>query len=191
MSQEKPAKPSLPADYQVPAVWTFEEQGGAMGGINRPTAGARSEKVLPVGKHPIQLYSLGTPNGHKVTILLEELGIDYDAWKINIMGLEQFGSDFVNINPNSKIPAMTDTSFDPPLRIFESGNILKYLAEKHEKFIPTDTRKRVECFNWLFWQMGRLVTCAHLYTVLCLQCAAVRILCRSEFIKPCILVPRC
>jgi len=125
-----------------------------MGGMNRPTAGARSEKVLPVGKHPIQLYSLGTPNGQKVTILLEELGIDYDAWKINIMGLEQFGSDFVNINPNSKIPAMTDNTFDPPLRVFESGNIIKYLAEKHEKFIPTDARKRVECFNWLFWQMG-------------------------------------
>ena len=148
-------KPSLPADYKVPEVWTFVEQGGAMGGMNRPTAGARFEKTLSVGKHPIQLYSLGTPNGQKVTILLEELGVEYDAWKISIMALEQFGSDFVNINPNSKIPAMTDHSLDPPLRVFESGNIVKYLAEKYEKFIPTDPRKRVECFNWLFWQMGR------------------------------------
>ena len=149
-----PEKPSLPAEYKVPAVWTYNEQGGMFGGMNRPTAGARAEKALPVGKHPIQLYSLGTPNGQKVTILLEELGVDYDGWLINFMNLDQFGSEFVEVNPNSKIPAMRDHSLDPPLRVFESGNILKYLAEKHSKFIPTDPRKRVECFNWLFWQIG-------------------------------------
>ena len=152
---DKQEKPSLPADYRVPEVWNFVEQAGPMGAMNRPTSGARFEKTLPVGKHPIQLYSLGTPNGQKVTILLEELGIEYDAWKISLKDLDQFGSDFVKVNPNSKIPAMMDHSFNPPLRIFESSHILKYLAEKNRRFIPADPRKRVECFNWLFWQTGR------------------------------------
>lgn len=129
-----------------------------MGGMNRPTAGARREESLPKGDHELQLYSLGTPNGIKVTILLEELndmkGVEYDAWRIKIMDLDQFGSEFVRINPNSKIPAMLDTSFDPPLRVFESGSILKYIAEKYDAFIPTDSRKKVECFNWLMWQTG-------------------------------------
>ena len=148
-----------PADYVVPKVWTFEEQGGVMGGMNRPTAGARHEKKLPKGEHELQLYSLGTPNGMKVTMLLEELndlkGIEYDAWKVSIFENEQFGSEFVGVNPNSKIPCMLDTSFDPPLRVFESGAMLKYIAEKYDNaFIPSDPRKRAECFNWLFWQMG-------------------------------------
>ncbi|KAK3283896.1 hypothetical protein CYMTET_8426 [Cymbomonas tetramitiformis] len=129
--------------------------GGKFGAMNRPTAGKRRDKELPRGDHDIQLYSLGTPNGHKVTILLEELGIEYDAWKINIMELEQFDSGFVQANPNSKIPAMLDYSFEgEPLRVFESGNMLKYLAEKEGRFIPADPRKKVECFNWLFWQMA-------------------------------------
>mmetsp|Transcript_10985 Transcript_10985/g.18617 ORF Transcript_10985/g.18617 Transcript_10985/m.18617 type:complete len:287 (-) Transcript_10985:103-963(-) len=156
MSDEKP---SLPEDYVVPKVWTYENQGGAMAAMNLPTAGARSEKTLQKGKHDLQLYSLGTPNGIKVAILLEELndlkGIEYDAWKINIFELDQFGSEFVQINPNSKIPAMLDTSFDPPLRVFESGSIMKYVAEKYDgAFVPKDPRAKVECFNWLFWQMA-------------------------------------
>lgn len=153
-----PKKPTFPDDYVRPEVWTFEEQDGAMGAMNKPTAGARSEKALPKGEHETQLYSIGTPNGIKITILLEEIydlqGVEYDAWKINMFDLEQFGSEFVTVNPNSKIPAMVDTSFDPPLRVFESGNILKYLAEKYDAFIPKDPRKKVETFNWLFWNIG-------------------------------------
>jgi len=125
--------------------------------MNRPTAGSRFEATLPKGEHALQLYSLGTPNGIKVTILLEELGIEYDAYTINIMQLEQFGSEFVKINPNSKIPALLDYAPDPkaPTRVFESGSILLYLAEREGgRFIPQDARQRVECFNWLFWQMG-------------------------------------
>ena len=147
--------------YTPPRVWTFDqENGGAFAGINRPTAGARSEQVLPRGEHTLQLYSLATPNGVKVTILLEELleaGInaaEYDAWLISIRDGAQFGSDFVDINPNSKIPALLDHSHTPPLRVFESGNILLYLAEKFAAFLPTDIAGRTETLNWLFWQMG-------------------------------------
>ena len=158
MSSDDSKPVHYPADYEVPDIWSFQEQGGPMGAMNRPSAGPRTEQTLPKGEHELQLYSLGTPNGIKITILLEELndikGVEYDAWKISIFDLEQFGSEFVTINPNSKIPAMIDTSFQPPLRIFESGSILKYVAEKHDAFIPTDPRKRVECFNWLMWQMG-------------------------------------
>ncbi|KAJ1450513.1 glutathione S-transferase [Pelagophyceae sp. CCMP2097] len=150
--------PTLPADYVVPAVWTFEEQEGKMGGMNRPTAGKRSEAVLQRGDHELQLYSLGTPNGIKCTILLEELndlkGIEYDSWKIDIFKLDQFGSEFVAANPNSKIPVMLDHQLSPPLRIFESANILKHVAEKHSAFIPSDLRGRTECYNWLFWLQG-------------------------------------
>lgn len=156
MAGDTPApKPSLPPGYERPLVWEIKDLGGAMGAMNRPTAGARSDTKLPIGAHPVQLYSLGTPNGVKVTMLLEELhaalGVEYDAWNISIFNLEQFGSDFVALNPNSKIPCMADHEFDPPLRVFESGHILKYLAEKHDLFIPKDPRLRVECFNWLFW----------------------------------------
>lgn len=141
--------------YVVPEVWEHKSKSdNQFAEINQPTAGARTVKELPVGKHPYQLYSLGTPNGIKVTILLEELGVEYDAWKISIMQAEQFTSGFVAINPNSKIPAMTDNTLSPPLRVFESGSILLYLAEKTGKFIPKDPRARVECMNWLFWQMG-------------------------------------
>jgi GST-like protein len=150
-----------PASYVVPKVWTFEAgNGGAFANINRPTSGATHEKELPVGEHPIQLYSLGTPNGVKVTILLEELlaaghsGAEYDAWMINIGAGDQFGSGFVDINPNSKIPAMVDRSMDPPLRLFESGSMLIYLAEKFGAFLPNDIRGRTETINWLMWQMG-------------------------------------
>lgn len=153
-----PKKPAYPSDYVRPEVWTYEEQEGKMGAMNKPTAGARFEKTLSKGKHENQLYSIGTPNGIKITILLEELydlkGVEYDAWRLDMFELEQFGSEFVSINPNSKIPAMVDTSFDPPLRVFESGNILKYLAEKYDAFIPKDPRKKVEMFNWLFWNIG-------------------------------------
>jgi GST-like protein len=159
MSDAPPTKPSLPESYVVPKVW--EPPAPATSGVasmNSHTSGARSEKTLPIGEHSLQLYSLGTPNGMKVTILLEELndlkGVEYDAWKINIMQLDQFGSDFVNINPNSKIPALMDHEFKPPLRVFESGNIMKHIAEKYEMFIPTEIRAKTECYNWLFWQMG-------------------------------------
>eukprot|EP00545_Synedropsis_sp_CCMP1620_P013998 CAMPEP_0119006188 /NCGR_PEP_ID=MMETSP1176-20130426/2157_1 /TAXON_ID=265551 /ORGANISM="Synedropsis recta cf, Strain CCMP1620" /LENGTH=318 /DNA_ID=CAMNT_0006958077 /DNA_START=46 /DNA_END=1002 /DNA_ORIENTATION=- len=158
---DETTKPSFPSDYVRPDVWTFDgDQDGKMGAMNKPTAGPRFTKALPRGEHDTQLYSIGTPNGMKVTILLEELndlkGIEYDAWKINMFDLDQFGSEFVNIvNPNSKIPAMLDISFDPPLRVFESGNILKYLAEKYDDaFLPKDPRSRVETFNWLFWNIG-------------------------------------
>lgn len=148
--------------YVPPKVWTWdkEKNGGQFSKINRPTAGATHEKVLPVGKHPLQLYSLGTPNGVKVTILLEELlalghkGAEYDAWLINIGEGDQFGSGFVDINPNSKIPALLDRGTSPPTRVFESGSILLYLAEKFGAFLPKDPRKRTEALSWLFWQMG-------------------------------------
>ena len=147
--------------YVPPKVWTWTQpNGGAFASINRPVAGATHEKVLPVGRHPLQLYSLGTPNGVKVTILLEELlalghtGAEYDAWLIDIRKGDQFGSDFVGINPNSKIPALLDRSGTEPLRVFESGSILLYLAEKFGAFIPKDLAGRTQTLNWLFWQMG-------------------------------------
>ncbi|WP_247792064.1 glutathione-dependent disulfide-bond oxidoreductase, partial [Acinetobacter baumannii] len=140
-----------------PQVWQWT---GEKTDLNQPTSGARYEHTLPVGKHPLQLYSLATPNGQKVTILLEELlalghkDAEYDAWLIKIGEGQQFGSGFVDINPNSKIPALVDHSQNPPLRVFESGSILLYLAEKFKAFIPTDIAARTECLNWLFWQMG-------------------------------------
>jgi GST-like protein len=140
--------------YKPPKTWKHVPSGGKFSSINQPTAGARETKDLPVGKHPLQLYSLATPNGVKVTMLLEELGVDYDAWLINIMKGEQFTSGFVGVNPNSKIPAAVDRSTSPPTRIFESGSILLYLADKHGKFIPTDPTLRAECINWVMWQMG-------------------------------------
>jgi GST-like protein len=157
-TDEKEKMVTYPEGYEPSKVWEPKVMGGKIGGMNRPTAGKRFDAELPRGEHPLQLYSLGTPNGHKVTILLEELGVDYDAYKINILELEQFGSAFCDINPNSKIPALLDYSPQDndkePLRVFESGAILLYLAEKHNKFIPTDFRKRIECMNWLMWQMG-------------------------------------
>ena len=146
--------------YVPPKVWEWEQgSGGRFANINRPIAGATHEKTLPVGKHPLQLYSQGTPNGIKVTILLEELlaaghsGAEYDAWLINISG-DQFSSGFVGINPNSKIPAMVDVTTEPPTRIFESGAIMVYLAEKFGAFLPAGEPGRAECLSWLFWQMG-------------------------------------
>jgi GST-like protein len=148
-------------DYTPPKVWTWNKpSGGKFASINRPIAGATHEKDLPVGKHPLQLYSLATPNGQKVTIMLEELlalghkGAEYDAWLIKIGDGEQFGSGFVAVNPNSKIPALMDRSGPKPIRVFESGAILTYLAEKFGAFLPTDPAARAECFSWLFWQMG-------------------------------------
>ncbi len=147
--------------YVPPKVWTWDkESGGRFAAINRPIAGATHDKPLPVGKHPLQLYSLGTPNGVKVTIMLEELlalghaGAEYDAWLINIGEGDQFGSGFVEANPNSKIPALVDHSGSKPIRIFESGAILMHLAEKFGAFLPTETAARAECLSWLFWQMG-------------------------------------
>ncbi len=147
--------------YTPPKVWTWEPgNGGQFANINRPIAGPTHDKPLPVGKHPLQLHSLATPNGVKVTIMLEELlaagiaGAEYDAWLINIMEGDQFGSGFVEANPNSKIPALMDHSVTPPQRVFESGSILMYLAEKFNAFIPDSPAGRTECFNWLFWQMG-------------------------------------
>ncbi len=147
--------------YTPPKVWTWnKESGGRFANINRPIAGPTHEKVLPVGKHPIQLYSLGTPNGVKVTVMLEELlalgktGAEYDAWLINIGKGDQFSSGYVEINPNSKIPVMVDHSEPKPLRVFESGSILVYLAEKFGAFLPTERAARTEALNWLFWQMG-------------------------------------
>ena len=149
------------ADYQPPEIWEWNtENGGRFANINRPTSGAQTEVELPVGKHPIQLYSQGTPNGQKVTIMLEELlalghgGAEYDAWLIRIGNGDQFGSGFVAVNPNSKIPAMMDHSSDPPRRVFESGAILLYLAEKFGEFLPSEGPGRTEALNWLFWQMG-------------------------------------
>jgi GST-like protein len=149
------------APYVPPTVWKHEApSGGQFASINRPTAGPTHEKVLPVGKHPLQLYSLATPNGVKVTILLEELlalghsGAEYDAWLIRIGEGDQFGSGFVDINPNSKIPALLDRSVEPGIRVFESGSILLYLAEKFGELLPKDLAGRTETLNWLFWQMG-------------------------------------
>lgn len=149
------------SDYTPPKVWTWNKaSGGRFANINRPIAGPTAEKELPVGKHPLQLYSLGTPNGQKVTIMLEELlalghkGAEYDAWLIKIGEGDQFGSGFVAINPNSKIPALVDRSGPNPVRVFESGAILLYLAEKFGALVPTDSAKRAECLSWLFWQMG-------------------------------------
>ena len=149
------------ADYLPPKVWTWDtENGGTFASINRPIAGATHDKELPIGKHPLQLYSLATPNGQKVTILLEELlalghtGAEYDAWLIKIGDGDQFGSGFVAVNPNSKIPALMDHSGATPIRVFESGAILQYLAEKFGAFLPTEPAARAECLSWLFWQMG-------------------------------------
>ncbi|WP_111638677.1 glutathione-dependent disulfide-bond oxidoreductase [Marinomonas shanghaiensis] len=148
-------------EYVPPKVWQWDtESGGKFASINRPIAGATHEKVLPVGKHSLQLHSLATPNGQKVTIMLEELlalGIDaaeYDAYLVNIGEGNQFGSGFVDINPNSKIPALMDHSTTPPTRVFESGSILQYLAEKFDALVPKDHASKTECRNWLFWQMG-------------------------------------
>ena len=147
--------------YTPPKVWEWKtENGGQFAKTNRPTAGATHEKTLPVGDHPLQLYSLGTPNGVKVTVMLEELlalghtGAEYNAWLINIGEGHQFGSGFVDANPNSKIPALVDHSGSKPVRVFESGAILLYLAEKFEAFLPTDPAQRAETLNWLFWQVG-------------------------------------
>ena len=147
--------------YTPPKVWKWEmESGGRFAKINRPIAGSTHDKELPVGKHPLQLYSLGTPNGVKVTVLLEELlalgisGAEYDAWLIKIGDGDQFGSGFVGANPNSKIPALVDHGTAPPTRVFESGAILLYLAEKFGAFLPSDASMRGECLSWLFWQMG-------------------------------------
>ena len=150
-----------PSEYIPPEVWTWDtEDGAAFSNINRPIAGPTHDKELPVGEHPLQLHSLGTPNGVKVTILLEELlalgheGAEYDAFLINIGEGHQFGSGFVDINPNSKIPALLDRSTTPHTRVFESGAILVYLAEKFGEFLPDDPSHRAECMSWLFWQMG-------------------------------------
>lgn len=147
--------------YTPPKVWTWDaESGGKFANINRPVSGPTHDKELPVGEHPFQLYSLATPNGVKATVMFEELlaagheGAEYDAWLINIGEGDQFGSGFVDINPNSKIPALLDRSTDPHTRVFESGSILVYLAEKFGSFLPTDPAARTETFNWLFWQMG-------------------------------------
>ena len=147
--------------YTPPKVWTWDQaNGGQFANINRPVSGATHEKSLPIGKHPMQLYSLGTPNGIKVTIMLEELlalghsGAEYDAWLVRIRDGHQFGSGFVEVNPNSKIPALMDRSGTQPVRVFESGAILMYLAEKFNAFLPTDLAQRAECLSWLFWQMG-------------------------------------
>jgi GSH-dependent disulfide-bond oxidoreductase len=148
-------------EYSPPAVWTWKkENGGKFANINRPVAGPTHEKELPVGRHPLQLYSLATPNGVKVTVMLEELlaaghaGAEYDAWLIPIGEGAQFGSGFVAVNPNSKIPALLDRSGPKPIRVFESGAILVYLAEKFGAFLPTAVERRAECLSWLFWQMG-------------------------------------
>jgi len=151
---------SSTSDYVPPKVWVNKPSGGRFANINRPIAGPTHDKELPVGKHPFQLYSLGTPNGQKVTILLEELlarghkGAEYDAWLIKIGEGEQFGSGFVAVNPNSKIPALVDRSGTKPIRVFESGAMLLHLAEKFGEFLPKDAAGRAECLSWLFWQMG-------------------------------------
>jgi GSH-dependent disulfide-bond oxidoreductase len=146
--------------YTPPKVWAWnKENGGRFANINRPISGPTHDKDLPVGRHPLQLYSLGTPNGVKVTVMLEELlalghGAEYDAWLIRIGDGDQFGSGFVAVNPNSKIPALLDRSGPTPIRVFESGAILMHLAEKFDAFLPTATGARAECLSWLFWQMG-------------------------------------
>jgi GST-like protein len=152
---------SSTSDYTPPKVWTWDKaSGGRFANINRPISGPKHEKDLPVGRHPLQLYSLGTPNGVKVTVMLEELlalghrGAEYDAWLIRIGDGDQFGSGFVAINPNSKIPALVDRSGPTPIRVFETGAILMHLAEKFGAFLPTEAAARAECLSWLFWQMG-------------------------------------
>jgi len=152
---------SSSSEYTPPKVWTWnKENGGRFASTNRPIAGATHDKELPVGRHPLQLYSLGTPNGVKVTVMLEELlalghrGAEYDAWLIRISDGDQFGSGFVAVNPNSKIPALVDRSGPTPIRVFESGAILVHLAEKFGAFLPTEAGARAECLSWLFWQMG-------------------------------------
>ena len=147
--------------WTPPAIWTWNTaSGGKFASINRPVAGATHDRVLPVGRHPLQLYSLGTPNGVKVTVMLEELlalghaGAEYDAWLVKIGDGEQFGSGFVEVNPNSKIPALVDRSDPEPIRVFESGAILVHLAEKFGAFLPAAPAARAECLSWLFWQMG-------------------------------------
>ena len=152
---------STPQEYAPPKVWTWDQgNGGKFANINRPVSGATQTKELPIGRHPMQLYSLATPNGVKVSVMLEELlekghaGAEYDAWLIKINEGEQFGSGFVAANPNSKIPALFDHSGDAPVRIFESGAILQYLAEKFDAFMPTSAAARAECLSCLFWQMG-------------------------------------
>jgi GST-like protein len=152
---------AAPSEYTPPKVWKWDHaNGGRFASINRPIAGPTHDKELPVGEHPLQLYSLATPNGVKVTVMLEELlalghtGAEYDAWLINIGDGNQFGSDFVAINPNSKIPALLDRSTPKPTRVFESGAILLYLAERFGAFLPSDVSDRAECLSWLFWQMG-------------------------------------
>ena len=152
---------SQSVDYTPPRVWSADqENGGRFASINRPVAGATHEKALPVGRHPLQLYSMATPNGVKVTVMLEELlaashvGAEYDAWLISIQDGDQFGSGFVGANPNSKIPALVDHSDGTPVRVFESGAILQYLAEKFGAFLPAHGAARAECLSWLFWQMG-------------------------------------
>jgi GSH-dependent disulfide-bond oxidoreductase len=149
------------SSYAPPKIWTWNKpNGGQFASINRPIAGPTHDKELPIGKHPLQLYSLGTPNGQKITIMLEELlslghsGAEYDAWLIKIGEGEQFGSGFVAVNPNSKIPALVDRSSPTPVRVFESGSILVYLAEKFRTLLPTENGPRAECLSWLFWQMG-------------------------------------
>ena len=152
---------STPQEYAPPKVWTWDQgNGGKFANINRPVSGATQTKELPIGRHPMQLYSLATPNGVKVSVMLEELlekghaGAEYDAWLIKINEGEQFSSGFFAANPNSKIPALFDHSGDAPVRIFESGAILQYLAEKFDAFMPTSAAARAECLSWLFWQMG-------------------------------------
>ncbi|MEL6504993.1 MAG: glutathione-dependent disulfide-bond oxidoreductase [Pseudomonadota bacterium] len=159
MSEDQ--KPGLPEGYTPAKVWTWEKaSGGQFANINRPIAGATHDKELPVGKHPFQLYSLATPNGVKVTVMFEELlaaghtGAEYDAWLVKINEGDQFGSDFVDINPNSKIPALMDRSGEEPLRVFESASILVHLAEKFGTFLPASGPERTEVLNWVFWQMG-------------------------------------
>lgn len=160
MSEPK-SEPNIPADYEPPRVWKWEsESGGRFASINRPIAGPTHDKELPVGEQPFQLYSLATPNGVKVTVMFEELlelghsGAEYDAWLIKIGDGDQFSSGFVAINPNSKIPAMVDRSGPEPIRVFESGAILVYLAEKFGEFLPTQPAPRAECLSWLMWLMG-------------------------------------
>jgi GSH-dependent disulfide-bond oxidoreductase len=160
-SASAPERNNAADNYTPPKVWTWDApSGGKFASINRPTSGATHDKDMPVGQHPLQLYSLATPNGQKVTIMLEELlaaghaGAEYDAWLINIGEGDQFASGFVEVNPNSKIPALMDRSGDTPVRVFESGSILLYLAEKFGAFLPGDHAQRTEALNWLFWQMG-------------------------------------
>jgi GST-like protein len=160
MTEKSPAD-NFPAGYELPKVWTWDKgNGGQFANINRPIAGPTHDKELPVGKHPLQLYSLATPNGQKVGIMLEELlaaghkGAEYDAWLIRIGDGDQFGSGFVGVNPNSKIPALVDHSTPEPIRVFESGAILLYLANKFDAFLPKDHKALTETMNWLFWQMA-------------------------------------